>query len=278
MRKINEYMFSELQNMQGLIAGDGELPVKVARKAQENGHKVICISLSSSNRRELKKYSSCVYSLGPGQVERIISALHENKIKQLTFIGKVSKSILFKNPRLDKSSLKLLSKARKLNDDALMMIIIRELEENGIETLDQTIFIKDLFVKKGVLGKLEPSQAQINDVEFGFELAKEIGRADIGQTVVVQNKMALAIEAIEGTDQAIKRGCKLGKNNVVIVKVSKPQQDKRFDIPTVGLRTLNVIKRYGGTVLAVEAGETVLIEPNRMIEYANKKNIVIMAI
>ena len=144
----------------------------------------------------------------------------------------------------------------------------------------KTIFIKELLVKKQVLTVLKPTQEQLEDIDFGFRMAKEIGRLDIGQTVVVQNKMMLAVEAIEGTDKAIARGAKLANkaHAAVVVKVSKPKQDKRFDIPTVGLRTLKTMRHNGANVLAIESGETFIVEEEKMINYANKHKMVVVAV
>ncbi len=268
----------KLDKIQALIAGDGELPVHVARMAAREGFDIICISLSSKNRDGLYKYCKKVYSFGPGEIMRILETLQNEKIKQLTFIGKVSKEILFRNPRLDKKAIEMLKLATKLNDDALMMLLVNELEKNNIKVLDQTIFIKELLVKKGILTKLEPTEEQKADINFGFQIAKEIGRLDIGQTVVVQNKMILAIEAIEGTDKAIERGAKLSNKAAIVVKVSKPTQDKRFDIPTVGLKTLKTMRRFGANVLAIEAGETFIVEEEKMMNFANKYKMVVVAV
>ena len=270
----------QLDKLQALIAGDGELPVHVARMAARDGYDVICISLCSKNRDSLHKYCKKVYSYGPGEVLKILETLKNEGTKQLTFIGKVSKEILFKNPRLDMKAIEMLKSAKKLNDDALMMLLVEELEKNGIEVLNQTIFIKELLVKKQVFTALQPTEEQLLDIDYGFQIAKEMGRLDIGQTVVVQNKMVLAVEAIEGTDKAIRRGAKLANKAraAVVVKVSKPKQDNRFDIPTVGLRTLKTMKRYGANVLAIEAGETLIVEEEEMIKFANKHKMVVVAV
>ena len=130
----------------------------------------------------------------------------------------------------------------------------------------------------GVLGKLKPTQEQIDDVNYGYWLAKESGKLDIGQSVVIKDKMIMAVEAIEGTDVCIQRGCKIAKNNARIVKVAKPKQDKRFDIPTVGLRTLKTMHKYKADLLAVEANETIIVDQDEVVEFANKHNIVIMAV
>ena len=268
-----------LENKQCLIAGDGELPVYMAKSAKQNGFSVVCISLSSDNYKDLKKYCSKVVSYGPGQIETIKKFLQKENIKQLTFLGKVSKTMLVKRPKLEKLAIKLLKDMKKLNDDAIMLKIVELLEDIGITILDQTIFIKNLMVQKGVLTANSPSKERMDDIDYGFKIAKQMGGLDIGQSVVMKDRMIMAIEAIEGTDKCIKRGCKLAKKkNATVVKVSKPAQDKRFDIPTVGLKTIKTMKRYGADVLALESGETIIVDKDKMIKYANKHDISIIAI
>lgn len=271
-------MVIELEKKQGLIAGNGLLPVEVAKNAKENGFEVICISLSDDNKSELKKYCSKVYDHCPGELLKTKKVLQDEQIKQLTFIGKVSKSVVVKRPRFDSLALEYLKQAKRLNDDAVMLILVEELAKIGITVLDQTIFIKNLMAPLGVLGKHQPTEAQIADVEYGFKIAKEMGGLDIGQSVVIKDRMIMAIEAIEGTDKCIKRGCKLGKRDSVVVKVAKPQQDKRFDIPAFGLNTLKTMKKYNASLIAVEANETILVDKQKTLEFADKNNIVVMAV
>ena len=267
-----------LEKKQGLIAGDGLLPVKMAQYAKENGFEVVAISLSSDNYRELKKYCSKVYSCCPGEVNKIENILKSEEIKQLTFLGKVSKSILIKRPKFDKRAVEVLKQAVRLNDDKVMLMIIEELEKLGITIIDQTTFIKNLMIPSGVLGKIQPTKEQVDDVNYGYWLAKETGKLDIGQSVVIKDKMIMAVEAIEGTDKCIRRGCKLAKKDACVIKVAKPEQDKRFDIPAIGLRTLKTMKRYKASLIAVEAGETIIVDQEEVIKFADKNNIVIMAV
>ena len=267
-----------LERKQGLIAGDGLLPVKMAQYAKENGFDVVAISLSSDNYRELKKYCSKVYSCCPGEVNKIENILKTEEIKQLTFLGKVSKSILIKRPKFDKRAVEVLKQAVRLNDDKVMLMIIEELEKLGITIIDQTTFIKNLMIPSGVLGKIQPTKEQVDDVNYGYWLAKETGKLDIGQSVVIKDKMIMAVEAIEGTDKCIRRGCKLAKKDACVIKVAKPEQDKRFDIPAIGLRTLKTMKRYKASLIAVEAGETIIVDQEEVIKFADKNNIVIMAV
>ena len=271
-------MSIELQNKQGLIAGDGQLPVELAKNAKENGFEVVAIALSADNRNELKKYCSKVYDSAPGELLKIKNILLSEEIKQLTFIGKVSKSLVVKRPRFDSLAVEFLKQATRLNDDAIMLFLVAELDKLGITVLDQTIFIKNLMVPRGVLGKHQPTEEQLADVEYGYKIAKEMGDLDIGQSVVIKDRMIMAIEAIEGTDKCIKRGCKLGKKDSIIVKVAKPKQDKRFDIPAFGLRTLRTMKEYKAKLIAVEANETILVDQKKTIEFADKNNIIVMAV
>jgi len=268
----------ELENKQGLIAGDGSLPVHMAKYASENGFEVVCISLAKDNVRQLKKYCSKVYSCHPGEINKIEKIFKDEQIKQLTFLGKVHKRVLLQLHKFDKKAIELIKASVRLNDDQVMMMIVEEFEKIGVKVLDQTIFIKNLMIPSGVLGKIKPSKEQLEDVNYGFWLAKEMGKIDVGQSVVIKDKMIMAVEAIEGTDKCIKRGAKLAKNGAVVVKVAKPQQDKRFDIPAIGLRTLKTMKRYNANLIAVEANETIIVDSDEVIKFANENNIVVMAV
>lgn len=267
-----------LDNKQCLIAGDGELPVYMAKNASESGFEVVAIALSNDNKKNLKKYCSKVYEYGPGELLKIIEVLKNEKITQLTFLGKVHKGLILRKPKFDSKAIEMVKNAMLLNDDAVMLLIIEELEKLNITVLDQTIFIKNLMVPRGVLGKCTPTEEQLADINYGFLLAKEMGKLDVGQSVVVKEKMVMAVEAIEGTDRCIRRGCRLAKKGGVVVKVSKPSQDKRFDMPAVGIKTLKNMKKYKASVIALEAGETIIVNQQKMIDYADKNNIVVMAL
>ena len=267
-----------LESKQGLIAGDGILPVRMAQYAKENGFEVVCISLAKDNLKDLKKYCSKVYCCHPGEVNRIEKILKEEQIKQITFLGKVHKKVLLQLHKFDKRAIDLIKEASSLNDDRVMMMIVEQLGRIGVEVMDQTIFIKNLMIPAGVLGKNKPTQEQMDDVNYGFWLAKEMGKLDVGQSVVIKNKMIMAVEAIEGTDICIRRGAKLAKEGAVVVKVSKPKQDKRFDIPAIGMKTLKTMNRKHASLIAVEANETIIVDQEKVIKYADEHGIVIMAV
>ncbi len=271
-------MSIELEHKQGLIAGDGTLPVKMAQYAKENGFEVVCISLAKDNVSQLKKYCSKVYSCHPGEINRIEKIIKDEELKQMTFLGKVHKRVLLQLHKFDSRAIEILKSVKRLNDDEVMLLIVNEFEKNNITVLDQTIFIKNLMIPAGVLGKHKPTEAQMEDVNYGFWLAKEMGKVDVGQSVVIKDKMAMAVEAIEGTDNCIKRGAKFAHKGASVVKVAKPKQDKRFDIPTVGLKTLKTMKRYKASLLAVEANETIIVDQEKVIKYADDNNIVLMAV
>lgn len=232
----------------------------------------------NDNLRQLKKYCSKIYSCHPGEVNKIEKILKDEEIKQATFLGKVHKRVLLQLHKFDARAIELLKEAQRLNDDEVMLMIVKEFEKLGITVLDQTIFIKNLMIPSGVLGKLKPTKEQMEDVNYGFWLAKEMGKIDVGQSVVIKDKMIMAVEAIEGTDMCIKRGSKLAKKNAVVVKVSKPSQDKRFDIPAIGLRTLKTMKKYKADLIAVEANETIIVDQEKVIQFADENDIVIMAV
>ena len=234
--------------------------------------------LRTDNLKELKKYCSKVYSCHPGEMSRIEKIFTEEEIKQVTFLGKVHKRVLLQLHKFDKRAIEILKSVKRLNDDEVMLLIVREFEKHNISVLDQTIFIKNLMIPSGVLGKLKPTEQQMEDVNYGFWLAKEMGKVDVGQSVVIKDKMIMAVEAIEGTDMCIRRGAKLAKRKAVVVKVSKPFQDKRFDIPAIGLRTLKTMHKYKADLIAVEANETIIVDQEKVVEYADKHGIVIMAV
>lgn len=267
-----------LDNKIGLIAGNGQLPVIWSKNAQTNGIEVVAISLSADNKKELKKHCAKVYDFGPGQITKIEEALKSEGIKQLAFIGKVHKGLVLRRPKFDAKAIELLKQARRLNDDAIMLMAVSELEKIGITVLDQTIFIKNLMVSPGVLGKVKPTKEQEDDAKYGFWVAKAMGQVDIGQTVVIKDKMVMAVEAIEGTDRCIERGGKIAKKGAVVVKTAKPSQDTRFDVPAFGLATLKTMKKHHASVIAVEAGKTIIVDQQKAIEFADANNIVIMAI
>lgn len=262
------------------MAGDGKLPGILARSARNKGYKIVSLAMSEGARARVEPHSDLVFTIAPGQLGRNTHLMTSNNVDFMVFIGKVPKLNLLKNiHKFDWTAVKELSTLPDFSDDTIQRAMGDWVERNGIKVLTQTEFLRDLFPEFGVMTKRQPTVGEYADIEYGMRIAKEIARLDIGQTVVVKNQMLMAIEAIEGTDEAIKRAVQLARGPVVVCKVSKPDQDERFDIPTVGLNTLeSMISEKGGGVLAVGAGETMVVEREEMVAYAEKNGIAMVAV
>jgi DUF1009 family protein len=265
----------------GLISGEGKLPALLAMSAKERGYRVVALALSESAESQVQPHADKTYLVAPGQIGRNLNLLKKEGCTELVFIGKVPKiNLLRQLHKLDWLAVKELSKLPNFNDDTIQFAVGDIMEAHGLKVLTQSEFLRHLFPEVGVLTEKQPSAAEYADVEYGMRIAREIARLDIGQTVIVKDRMILALEAIEGTDQAIRRAVKLARGPVVVCKVSKPDQDQRFDIPTVGMSTLNSMVEENpnaGGVLAVEARETLVVEQAEMIEFAKLHNISIVA-
>lgn len=261
-----------------VLAGYGNLPLIAINNLKAMGHEVVTIAFNEEINTDLSGVSDKIYKFSVGQAKKVLDTLEKERVESVLFAGKINKSLLYSNLKFDMFSVKLLMSLKDRKDDTIMLKIVELLEEKGITVLKQTDVFKDLLVEEGVLTKMKPTGQEMEDILFGFKVAKEIGRVDIGQTVVVKNKAVMAVEAIEGTDEAIKRGCKYAKNGGVIVKVSKPCQDLRFDVPTVGIDTLKNIKDNKGKILALEANKTFVVDKNECVKFANKNKLVIVGI
>ena len=261
-----------------LIAGGGEIPAILARAARDKGASFVAVSLTEAAIAPLEGFAENVYSLSIGQVGKIIKTVKKEGIDKVVFIGKVRKDLLFEKIRFDLRAIKLLSSLKNRNDDSIMLAIVRAFSDEGIEVLDQTTYLKDMMPVEGVLTKRKPTKKEWLDIRYGMEMAKKSASLDIGQTVVVKDLAIMAVEAIEGTDQAIKRGGQLcKKGGAVIAKVAKPNQDPRFDVPTVGMKTLESMREAGAKVLAIEAERTLFVNMEEVIKDANASGISIVS-
>ena len=262
----------------GILAGVGKLPVECARAAANLGYDVYAVGLLEESDSSIAQFAKDYQFISVAQLDAILNYLKGNQIDKVTMIGKVTKELLFNGALVpDMHMLQLIMTLPDRNDDTIMMAFVRELARAGIQTFDQTKLIRKLMPHRGTITQREPTEQEQRDMEFGFRIAKELGRFDIGQTVVVKNLAVMALEAIEGTDACIERGGKLANGGAVIAKVSKPQQDNRFDVPTVGYRTIEQMAEVGATALAIEAGKTLLVEREQMIALADAKGISIVA-
>lgn len=262
----------------GILAGTGKLPVECARAAQQLGYEVYSVGLLADSDPQIAQFSKDYQFISVAQLAAILHYLKSNQIQKVTLIGKVTKELLFNGAvQPDGAMVQLIMNLPDRKDDTIMMAFVRELAKAGIQAFDQTALIRKLMPRRGTITKREPTEIERKDMEFGFRIAKELGRLDIGQTVVVKNRAVMALEAIEGTDACIERGGNLAHGGAVVAKVSKPQQDNRFDVPTVGYRTIEQMVHVGATALAIEAGKTLLVERKQMVDFADANGISIVA-
>ena len=262
----------------GILAGAGKLPVECARAATALGYEVYSVGLLADSDPAIAQFSKDYQFISVAQLDAILNYLREKQIQKVTMIGKVTKELLFNGAvQPDARMLQLIMSLPDRKDDTIMMAFVRELGKAGIQAFDQTALIRKLMPRRGTLTNREPTAQERQDMEFGFMIAKELGRLDIGQTVVVKNRAVMALEAIEGTDACIERGSLLAHGGAVVAKVSKPAQDNRFDVPTVGYRTVEQMAKVGATALAIEAGKTLLVERKQMISFADANGIAIVA-
>ncbi len=263
----------------GLIAGMGELPLAIAEEASQKGYRVFAVGLEPLVDLKLADLVDDFKLINVGKLGSIINALKKASVKEAVMGGKVPKTLLYKsNIKPDIKAMTTLLKLKNKSDDSIMMALTDELIKEGITLLNTTSFTSELLTPYGILTKKVLTKDEKKDIEFGFPLAKEIGRLDIGQTVIVQGQAIMAVEAIEGTDKAIIRGGKLAGKNAVVIKVSKPNQDMRFDVPVTGLETLRSMYEVNARVLALEAQKTILVRKNKMIKKANEVGITIIGI
>lgn len=271
----------------GLLAGSGRFPIVFAEKARTAGLPVVCVGVRTEASRELARLTSAFYWSGPGRMGRMIRVFKREGVRTIVMAGKIHKARLLYRPwrmLVYLPDWRALSwwwfrRPRDNKDDSLLLSIIDEFGRDGLQFDSALTFCPELLVSAGVLTKKAPSSREEEDIAFGWELAKEMGRLDVGQSVAVKEKAVLAVEAIEGTDLAIRRAGELCRSRgFTVVKVAKPHQDMRFDVPTVGTDTIETMYRSGGRVLAIEAHKTIVLDQEQTITLANRYGITIVAL
>lgn len=263
----------------GLVAGEGKLPMVFSRVAKDKGDTVIAFALKGVTSPDLEGYVDKIHWIPWGSLQKAILLLATERIRKIIMLGKIKKDILFKDEgALDKDAKSMLDKIKDKKDYAILNEINNILSKLGVEILDSTTYLKDLIPSKGTLTKREPSESEWADINYGRDVAKKLSGFDIGQTIVVKEKAVIAVEAMEGTDQTIARSGKIVAGGFVVVKVARPDQDMRFDVPLVGLDTIKTLAASGGKILALEAGKTLLMDKPEIIKLADEKNISIVII
>ena len=262
----------------GLIAGNGQFPLLIAQAAQSKGWEVCAVGYQGETDPLLADHVTVLEWLYLGQIKKMIKFFRVNGIKDAVMIGGVTKTKMFTNVRPDTKAISLIAGMRHTHDDAILRAFADLLEKEGIRIHASTFLLPELLAPAGVWTRRKPSRSELEDIRLGWKIAKEIGRLDIGQCVVVAGGTILAVEAIEGTDAAITRGGALAKGEAIVVKVCKPNQDTRFDIPAIGQNTMETMHKAEIKSLAVEAGKAVVFDRDTMIQYANQCGMTIIAL
>ncbi|PIQ91062.1 MAG: hypothetical protein COV71_01220 [Candidatus Omnitrophica bacterium CG11_big_fil_rev_8_21_14_0_20_41_12] len=262
----------------GLIAGNRKFPLIFSAAARKKGYSLVAVAVKGDTSRALNKLVDKIYWVSLAEYSRVFSIFKNEGVKKIVMAGQISPVRLFsgeiqKDPQLKE----LLSQIKDQRADTIFGAIVKKFNDEGFEFLDSTTFIEDYLPKKGILTG-EPSAQILEDIHFGFDLAKQVAGLDIGQAVVIKNKAIVAVEALEGTDNLIKRAGCISRGGFTVVKVSKPRQDMRFDVPVIGLNTIKNLLRAKAACLAFEAGKTLFIDQEAGVDLARKKGLIIVAV
>src|SRR5260221_9815411 len=261
----------------GLIAGNGKFPFLVLDGARKAGAAIAVAAIREETDPAIESLADRFTWVGIGQLGKMLRFFKDEGVDKVIMAGQVRHVQIFSRAIPDVRMLKMLLRLPRRNTDALIGAVASELASEGIELIDSTYFLKDQLPQPGVLSKRKPDERERGDIEYGLEIAKDIGRLDLGQTIVVRDRACVAIEAMEGTDAVIRRAGQLVRGRLTVVKIAKPDQDMRFDVPVVGLPTVEAMIESHATCLCLTAGKTLIFDREEMIRLANKQKIAILA-
>ena len=265
----------------GLIAGNGQFPFLVLDAARSLGHDITIVAIKDEAFPELeaaaaRSPAAPVHWVNLGQVGKCIELLERAGCSQAVMAGQVKHTKIFGGVLPDLTALAVIKRWKTRNTDTLIAAVADVMREHGIELLDSTAFLAPLLAKPGTLTRRAPTERERSDLDFGYRMADTIASLDIGQTICVKDRAVVAVEAMEGTDEAITRAGRLAGSGVCVVKVAKPNQDMRFDVPVVGVATIDAMRGAGATVLSIDAGKTLLLDGAAMIDAADAAGIAIV--
>ena len=261
----------------GLIAGNGQFPLLVLEAARCRGIEMVVAAIREEASPELEARANRLFWLGLGELSRLIKIFKSEGVSRAVMAGQVKHNKIFSSIRPDWKLLQVLLSLPQKNTDALIGGVAKVLRQEGIELENSTLFLEPLLADEGVLTRRAPTAAEQQNLDYGRKVARDLARWDIGQTVVVAEGACVAVEAMEGTDAAIRRAAQLAQGKpLAVIKVSKPNQDMRFDVPVVGLPTVTVMQECGATALSVDAGRTLLFDREQMLAEANDAGITIV--
>ncbi len=262
----------------GLIAGGGQFPLLFAEAARSRGRRVVAVAHRSDSLPELEQVVDALCWVKLGQLGKIIKFFRQEDVRETVFAGTITKTRIFHDVLPDLKGLSLWNRIDAHQDDAILRAVAGVLEDEGISVLASTCYLEHLLFPRGVLTRKKPSAKQMEDIRYGWNMARQIGRLDIGQCVVVRDRVVTAVEAIEGTDETIRRGGGLAGSGAVVVKVRKPEQDFRFDLPATGAGTIKSLVEVNASVLAVEAGQSLVFDQAEMIAAADRAGIAVVGL
>ncbi|MGB2631021.1 MAG: UDP-2,3-diacylglucosamine diphosphatase LpxI [Candidatus Omnitrophota bacterium] len=259
----------------GLVAGKGVLPLEFIRSAREKGDKVVVFAIQKMASPELDKTADRVYWLDVGQYKKFVFLLLKEMIRKLAFAGKIEKNLIYSKESYDEKGKGLLEGLKDKKDTSIFEELTKRLRLMGVEVIEETRYLSHLLPKKGVISNTVPDDRVKADISFGYNTAKKLADMDIGQTVVVKDRSVVAVEAMEGTDAAILRAKELAGDGCVMVKVSRPGQDMRWDVPVVGPKTMAMLIENGFSAMAIESGKMFLIEKEKILKMADEAKIAV---
>jgi UDP-2,3-diacylglucosamine hydrolase len=265
-------------NRYGLIAGNGRFPFLVLEAARSQGIDMVVAAIKEETSPDIERQAQTVHWLSLGQLGKLIKTFKAEGVNKAIMAGQVKHKQIFSGILPDLKMMQVLASLATRNTDSLIGAVARVLEDEGIHLIESTLFLEPLLPRPGVLTKRPPSEDEQKDLEYGYKLARELGRLDVGQTVVVADAACVAVEAMEGTDAVIQRAASLANGRALrVVKLAKPNQDLRFDVPVIGIPTVEVMRRAGATAMAIEAGKTLMIDRDELLRQADAAGITIVA-
>jgi DUF1009 family protein len=266
----------------GIIAGNGKLPLMVADGIRRAGHRVIAVGHIGITSKDIQDSVDGLWWVHIGELGKIIEILKQEQTTGALLAGAVAKTNFFSRthffPRVkpDERAIQVLSRLGNRKDDVLLRAIADEVESEGIRVLSPVPFLQESMAPRGCWTERKPNEREIKDISFGWEVSKEIASLDVGQTIVLKDQMVLAIEGLEGTDATIRRGAKLGRGDVMVIKVCKPKQDLRLDLPVIGLSTIRTLVKSHASSLVVEAEKTIVVDKPSVIREANRYHLCLL--
>lgn len=262
----------------GLIAGNGQFPLLVLEEARKQGIPVVVAAIKEETFPEIEGLAPEVHWLGIGQLGKLIQVFKQAGVDKAVMAGQVKHVQIFGSGRPDLKMMRVLLSLPQKNTDALIGGVARALAEEGIELIDSTALLKALIAEPGPLTSRKPNRGEERDIQYGRRIAREVARLDLGQTIVVKDQAVVAVEAMEGTDETIRRAARLvGGQRLTVVKVGKPNQDMRFDVPVIGMRTLEVLRECNVSAMAIDAGRTLILDRPKFLEEADRLKLAIVA-